>query len=74
MKPLVCEMVDAGTFSLARMKDRYNGAVDDNVTIYSICDEYVQEKKDGGKAGTARVSRDIKNRAKNWEGTEKLPR
>lgn len=62
IKPVVCEMVDAGTFTLNRMKDRYNGVIDENVTIYSIWDEYIQEKADGGKAGTARVGRDIKNR------------
>lgn len=62
LKPIVCEMADAGTFSLARIKDRYNGIADDNNTIYSIWDEYIQEKKEKGDAGTARVGRDIRNR------------
>lgn len=62
LKPIVCEMADAGTFSLARIKDRYNGIADDNITIYSIWDEYIQEKKEKGDAGTARVGRDIRNR------------
>ena len=62
IKPTICEMADAGTFSLVRLKNVYNGVADDNVTIYSIWDEYIQKKKDDGKAGTARVGRDIRNR------------
>ena len=42
IKPLVYELVDEGTFSLSRMKDRYNGIVDNNVTIYSVWDEIIQ--------------------------------
>ena len=62
IKPVVYEMVDAGTFSLARMKDRYNGAVSDNVTIYSVWNEIIQRKRDDDKAGTARCNVDIRNR------------
>ena len=62
VKPLVCEMVDTGTFSLSRMKDRYNGVVDDNVTIYSVWDEIIQTKRNEDKAGTARCNVDIKKR------------
>lgn len=62
IKPTICEMADSGTFSLVRLKNVYNGVADDNVTIYSIWDEYIQKKKDDGKAGTARVGRDIRNR------------
>ena len=36
IKPIIHEMADAGTFSLARIKDRYNGITDDTITIYSI--------------------------------------
>lgn len=62
IKPIVCEMVDVGTFSLSRMKDRYNGAIDDDVTIYSVWDEIIQKKRDEDKAGTARCNVDIRNR------------
>ncbi len=62
IKPLVYELVDAGAFSLSRMKDRYNGIVEDNVTIYSIWDEVIQHKRDIDKAGTARCNKDVRNR------------
>ncbi len=62
IKPIVCEMVDVGTFSLSRMKDRYNGAIDDDVTIYSVWDEIIQKKRDEDKAGTASCNVDIRNR------------
>lgn len=62
IKPLVYELVDAGAFSLSRMKDRYNGIVEDNVTIYSIWDEVIQHKRDIGRAGTARCNKDVRNR------------
>ena len=63
IKPIIYEMADAGTFSLARIKDRYKGLVDDvDVTIYSIWDEYIKGKKDEGEFGTASVGKDIRNR------------
>lgn len=62
IKPLVYELVDTGAFSLSRMKDRYNGIVEDNVTIYSIWDEVIQHKRDIDKAGTARCNKDVRNR------------
>lgn len=70
IKPVVYEMVDAGTFSFARMKDRYNGAVSDNVTIYSVWDEIIQRKRDDDKAGTARCNVDILNRFKRDMGMD----
>ena len=62
LKPIVYEMADAGTFSLARIKDRYNGISNDDVTIYTIWDEYIQEKKNEGEFGTAGVGKDTRNR------------
>lgn len=62
IKPLVYELVDAGTFSLSRMKDRYNGIVDNNVTIYSVWDEIIQTKRNNERVGTARCNKDIRNR------------
>lgn len=62
LKPIVYEMTDAGTFSLAKLKDWYNGISDDNATIYSIWDEIIQAKRDEGKAGTARCNVDVRNR------------
>ena len=62
IKPLVYELVDEGTFSLSRMKDRYNGIVDNNVTIYSVWDEIIQTKRNNERVGTARCNKDIRNR------------
>lgn len=62
LKPIVYEMADAGTFTLLRLKNKYNGISNDNITIYSIWDEYIKEKTGKEKAGTARVGRDIRNR------------
>lgn len=44
------------------MKNRFQGRKDDSCTIYSIWDEYLQNKKDEGKAGSARCSGDVKSR------------
>ena len=38
------------------------GRRDDTTSIYQIWNEYLQEKTDSGKAGTARVGRDVRNR------------
>lgn len=62
IKPIVYEMADAGTFTLPRLKNKYNGISNDDITIYSVWDEYINEKTDKEKAGTARVGRDIRNR------------
>lgn len=62
LKPIIYEMADAGTFTLLRLKNKYNGISNDNISIYSIWDEYIQEKTIKEKAGTARVGRDIRNR------------
>lgn len=63
IKPIIYEMADAGTFSLDRIKDRYKGLVDDtDVTIYSIWDDYIQEKRAEEAFGTASVGKDTRNR------------
>ncbi len=62
LKPIVYEMADAGTFSLARIKDRYNGISNDDVTIYTIWEEYIQDKRKEESIGTANVGKDTRNR------------
>ena len=56
------QLIAEGNFSLRRLKDRFQGRKDDACTIYSIWDEYLQNKKDEGKAGSARCSGDVKSR------------
>ncbi len=62
VKDLTNQLVSEGTFSIKRLQDRYQGKKDDTTSIYQIWDEYLHEKVDSGKAGTARVSKDVKNR------------
>ena len=62
VKELTNQLISEGTFSIKRLQDRYQGKKDDTTSIYLIWDEYLQEKKDSGKAGTARVGKDVRNR------------
>ena len=62
VKDLTNQLISEGTFSIKRLQDRYQGKKDDTTSIYRIWDEYLQEKVDSGKAGTARVAKDVKNR------------
>lgn len=62
IKDLTNQLISEGTFSIKRLQDRYQGKKDDTTSIYRIWDEYLQEKVDSGKAGTARVGKDVKNR------------
>lgn len=62
VKDLTNQLISEGRFSLKKLQERYQGKKDDTTSIYKIWDEYLQEKTDSGKAGTARVGRDIKNR------------
>ena len=62
IKDLTNQLISEGTFSIKRLQDRYQGKKDDTTSIYQIWDEYLQDKVDSGKAGTARVGKDVKNR------------
>ena len=62
VKDLTNQLISEGNFSIKRLQDRYQGKKDDTTSIYRIWDEYLQEKVDSGKAGTARVAKDVKNR------------
>ena len=62
IKDLTNQLISEGTFSIKRLQDRYQGKKDDTTSIYLIWDEYLQDKVDSGKAGTARVGKDVKNR------------
>ena len=62
IKDLTNQLISEGTFSIKRLQDRYQGKKDDTTSIYLIWDEYLQDKVDRGKAGTARVGKDVKNR------------
>ena len=51
---LTNQLILEGTFSLKKLKDCFQGRKDENYTIYSIWDDYLQTKKTEGKAGSAR--------------------
>ena len=62
VKDLTNHLISEGNFSIKRLQDRYQGKKDDTTSIYQIWDEYLQEKVESGKAGTARVGKDVRNR------------
>ena len=62
IKDLTNQLIEEGSFSIRKLQDRYQGKKDNDASIYMIWDEYIQEKKEKGDAGTARVGRDIRNR------------
>ena len=62
VKDLTNQLISEGNFSIKRLQDRYQGKKDDSTSIYQIWDEYLREKTDSGKAGTARVGKDVRNR------------
>ncbi len=62
IKDLTNQLISEGNFSIKRLQDRYQGKKDDTTSIYQIWEEYLQEKVDSGKAGTARVGKDVRNR------------
>ena len=62
IRQLVNNLIDTNTFSLRKLQDIYQGKKDDNATIYSIWEEYMQGKLNEGKAGSARCNKDVYRR------------
>lgn len=61
---MVNQLVEDNNFSLAKLKLMFQGRPDKENTIYSVWEHFIREKREGGKAGTARCSEDIKKRFK----------
>lgn len=59
---MVNKLVEDGNFSLSKLKLMYQGKPDTENTVYSIWDAYIRDKRESGKAGSARCSEDIKKR------------
>ena len=59
IRQLVNNLIDTNIFSLRKLQDIYQGKKDDNTTIYSIWEEYMQGKLNEGKAGSARCNKDV---------------
>lgn len=63
IKDLTNQLIEEGSFSIRRLQDRYQGKMDeDSVTIYTIWDDYIQEKRAEEAFGTASVGKDTRNR------------
>lgn len=56
------ELIANDSFSLKRLQDVFHGKKDENTSIYLIWNEYIKNKVDNDKAGSARIGRDIRNR------------
>lgn len=61
---MVDELIEEDSFSLQRLKQKFQGLEDEpnGSTIYTIWEQYINEKKENDKAGSARCSKDIYNR------------
>ena len=62
VETIVNQLIEEDCFSLKKLQDVFSGKKDDGRTIYSIWEKYIQDKKDEGKAGTARSHADVKRR------------
>ncbi len=62
VKDLTNRLVEGRSFSIRRLQDLYQGRKDERASIYIIWDEYIRKKTDEGKAGSARLGRDILKR------------
>lgn len=56
------QLILENNFSLRKLQDRFQGKKEDDSTLITIWDAYIQSKTDEGKAGSARCSRDVRNR------------
>ena len=62
IKILTNQLICEGKFSIKRLQDRYQGKKEDTISIYHVWDDYLRDKVESGKAGTARIGRDIRKR------------
>lgn len=56
------QLIAENNFSLRKLQDRFQGRKDDDSTIITVWDSYIQSKTNEGKAGSARCSKDVRNR------------
>lgn len=64
------QLIAENNFSLRKLQDRFQGRKDDNSTIITVWDSYIQSKTNEGKAGSARCSKDVRNRFVKDLGTD----
>ena len=64
------QLIAENNFSLRKLQDRFQGRKDDDSTIITVWDSYIQSKTNEGKAGSARCSKDVRNRFVKDLGTD----
>ena len=64
------QLISENNFSLRKLQDRFQGKKDDDSTIITVWDSYIQFKANEGKAGSARCSKDVRNRFVKDLGTD----
>lgn len=64
------QLISENNFSLRKLQDRFQGKKDDDSTIITVWDSYIQSKANEGKAGSARCSKDVRNRFVKDLGTD----
>ena len=64
------QLISENNFSLRKLQDRFQGKKDDDSTIITVWDSYIQSKTNEGKAGSARCSKDVRNRFVKDLGTD----
>lgn len=62
VKDMTNQLIADGTFTLKKLQERFQGKKDEDTSIYQIWDEYIQEKKELKKIGSANVAKDHRNR------------
>ena len=64
------QLISENNFSLRKLQGRFQGKKDDDSTIITVWDSYIQSKVNEGKAGSARCSKDVRNRFVKDLGTD----
>ena len=64
------QLISENNFSLRKLQDRFQGKKDDDSTIITVWDSYIQSKTNEGKVGSARCSKDVRNRFVKDLGTD----
>lgn len=62
VKDMTNQLISDGAFTLKKLQDRFQGKKVVDTSIYQIWDEYIQEKINLEKPGSARVAKDHKKR------------
>ena len=59
---MVNQLIESGAFTLNKLQERFSGISSDDRTIYSVWQQYIDDKNAEGEVGTARTNVDVKRR------------